>query len=593
MKRASTALGCCILLFAQTAAAHGGKVISELPCPVQEPMGMASDGESLFIADMATRTIVKLRTSDGVVTGKFDAYGNAPTGLAWHDGTLFSADRNLDWIGRRKQGAGPDLSPVLYYEKWPTGMVHDGTSLWVVDARESKIHRIDPIDGTTIASFAAPASHPTGIAFDGHRLWVADHGADELYMVDRRDGTVNAILPAPGPYPSALAMHNGALWVADYQVRKLFQVSLPDETPYLEDQERRAHVSFEVTYRAKGPGKIVNLVSYLALPADIPGQHVLGALAFDPQPARIETDKWGQRLAVFELGAITGGQHKRVRWDGDFSLFRVRFAMVPERVDAAKIPGNLQAYLADDAKYDLGSPVVSELVDKLTADRMGTYDKARAIYEHLAKVITYDRVGGWNNAATVLKRGTGSCSEYTFSLVAMLRKAGIPARYVGALSERGDEASFDDVFHRWAEAWMPGYGWVPMDANAAHGRGPGERASYFGGRSNRHVVTTISGGGTSELEWSYNSNEKYGSEGDATLEIQPMARFKPLEGGLAATPARVSKVIAPDLKEPEKSESGRWGKHESRLNDPWIAAIAVMLAIGLGYAVGRGGRAVR
>lgn len=545
---------------------------------------MATDGESLFISDMTTRTIVKVRPSDGTVIAKLEATGNTPTGLAWMSDTLFSADRNQDWINRRKPTGGPDLSPIMYYEKWPAGLTSDGVALWMVDVRDSKIHKIDPTDGTTVATFPAPASAPTGIAWDGRRLWVADHGTDEIYMVDRRDGTVNAILPAPGPYPNALAILNGAMWVADYQTRKLTQISLPDDTPYLEDQERRVHMSFEVTYRAKGKGKIVKLVSYLALPVDIPGQHVLGAFKFDPQPTRMETDKWGQKVAVFELGEVESRTPRRVRWEGDFALYRVRFQMVPDRVDGAKMPARMEAYLADDVKYDLDSPVVGDLVDKLTSDKRGTYDKARALYEHLAKVITYDRVGGWNNAATVLKRGTGSCSEYTFALVAMLRKAGIPARYVGAVSERGDEASFDDVFHRWAEAYMPGYGWVPLDANAAHGRPAGERAAFFGGRSNRHVVTTIGGGGSEQLEWTYNSNEKYSAEGEVTLDIQPIARYRPLTGGPAAAPGKAARVLAPDLVEPEKSSAVR-GK-EGRLGDPWIAAIAVLLAISLGYAAG-------
>jgi len=157
--------------------------------------------------------------------------------------------------------------------------------------------------------------------------------------------------------------------------------------------------------------------------------------------------------------------------------------VVPEKLETSASEPGLERYLADDTKYDLGSPQVSELVEKLTAARGRAGTKARALYEYLAKTISYDRSGGWNNAAAVLERGNGSCSEYTFTLVALLRKAGIPARYVGAISERGDEASFDDVFHRWAEAYFPGYGWVPLDANAGHGVKPGERGFHFGGRT--------------------------------------------------------------------------------------------------------------
>ena len=53
----------------------------------------------------------------------------------------------------------------------------------------------------------------------------------------------------------------------------------------------------------------------------------------------------------------------------------------------------------------------------------------------------YERSGGWNTAPIVLERGNGSCSEYTFVFISMCRAAGVPARYVGSVVERGESAS--------------------------------------------------------------------------------------------------------------------------------------------------------
>lgn len=581
-------VGFVLLACAAPALAWGGKILSERPCPVDEPMGMTAQGDALWISDMATRTIVEVK-ADGTIGAKLSAHGNAPTGLTFDQGMLLLADRDHDFFERWKPGSGQYERPIAYYERWAAGLANDGRSLFVVDARDAKVHRVDSKDGTTIASWPAPASNPTGIAYDGRQLWVADHVTDELYRVDPRDGMVTAVVRAPGPYASGLAVAGGSLWVADYQLRKLFQVSLPDDTPYVEDQERRVRASYELTYRVTGPGRVTKLVSYLAVPGALPGQHVIAEPKFDPAPTRFVQDKWGQRLAVFELGTVEAGQVRRVRWEGDFSVQRIRFQMGPEKTGGA-IPAELTKWLADDVKYDLGSRSITELVERVTAGKRSAYDKARAIYEHLAKSITYDRSGGWNNAAAVLERGTGSCSEYTFALVAMLRKAGIPARYVGAISERGDEASFDDVFHRWAEAWLPGYGWVPMDANAAHGKGPGERAAYFGGRSNRHVVTTIGGGGSEYLEWGYNHHEDYAAEGGATLEIQPIGRFRPLSEGPEPSPARATRVIAPDLEEPAEAKTSRWERAtQGRIGDPWLVALVILVAVAIGFGLGKAG----
>ncbi len=580
----SRAIALGVLLMTSTAAGQGGRVLSEVDCPASEPMGMAERGGALWISDMAARKILKVRPTDGEVLEELDASGLMPTGLAWHDGVLFSADRRRDRIERRRPGAPNDLSPIPYYERWPSGIVHDGESLWVVDARADKLHRVDPADGTTIASFPAPAKAPTGLAFDGAYLWVADHESDELYRVDRRDGSVIAILPAPGPYPSALAVHEGDLWVADYQLGELARIELPGEVPYIEDRQRRVKVSYEVIYRVNGPGSVEDLTVFLALPREIPGQHLLSELAFDPEPARFETDRWGQKVAVVEVGTLASGRTASVRWQGDFALFRVRFQIIPEVVNAGELPPGMEPYLQDDRKYDLESEVVGDLVRELTEGERGRYRQARAIYRHLTEVITYERSSGWNNASTVLARGTGSCSEYTFALVALLRRAGVPARYVGALSERGDEASFDDVFHRWAEAYLPGYGWVPVDANAGHGELPGARGSFFGGRSNRHLVTTIGGGASELLDWTYNSHETYRTKGAPDLEVRPIARYRPLAGGPEAEPHEAPRVLAPRLtgEAPADSDPRRgWGART------WVLIlVAAAAALALGFFLG-------
>jgi len=474
-----------------------------------------------------------------------------------------------------------------YYEQWATGMTHDGTHLWVVDARGDEVHQIDPVDGTTIASFPAPAEEPTGIAFDGAYLWVADHGTDQIYMLDRRQGRVITSLVAPGPYPSALVAAGDSLWVADYQLRKLHRIGLPDETPYVEDQERRVRVTFAVTYRVDGAGSVEELTARLALPRDIPGQHLLGELTIEPAPARIDEDRWGQRVAILPLGSLAAGESRTVRWTGDFALFRTRFQIRPERVAAAELPDDLGPYLRDDKKYDLSAKVITDLVTELTAEAEDSYDRARAIYDHLTEVITYDRSSGWNNAATVLKRGTGSCSEYTFALVALLRRAGIPARYVGAVSERGDEASFDDVFHRWAEAYLPGYGWVPIDANAGHGEPPGERGFFFGGRSNRHVVTTIGGGASELLDWDYNSYETYQVRGQAKLATKTIARYRPLPREGDVEPHEARRVLAPRLDDPAAPPDRLGGSSAALLGGPWLAAVSLLVGLGLGFVLSR------
>ena len=506
-------------------------LVEAIESPVAEPMGLAVHEGSLWISDMATRKIHEFRLGDRKLMRSIEAPGLMPSGLAVHQGHLFIADRQLDKLHRRRitDDAITGVETLPYYEKMAWGMVSDGKTLWIVDAHAKKLHQVDPDDGTTIRSFPAPGTHPTGIAWDGSHLWVAEHASNTIYRMDPETGWVVSSIPSPGPYPSGMVFFDGTLWIADYQTRRIYRLKLPEKLRVIEDEERRVRATYQVVYRAGGAGRIRKLTSFLAVPREVTGQRIVTPIRFDPAPTRMVRDRWGQEIAVFELGDLAAGETRAVRWAGDFQLFRVRYQIDPARLDPLRTDRELATYLADDKKYNLQHPVLTEWMKEISRAPAHPYRTARLIYEKLTDAIVYERTGGWNNAAAVLARKTGSCSEYTFALVALMRRAGIPARYVGAISERGDAASFDDVFHRWAEVWMPGYGWIPVDANAGTGTDPAVRGLHFGGRTNRHVVTTIGGGSSEYLDWTYNHNTRYEIEGQATLDEQPIGRYRPLK----------------------------------------------------------------
>ncbi|HUU84302.1 MAG TPA: transglutaminase-like domain-containing protein, partial [Phycisphaerae bacterium] len=143
--------------------------------------------------------------------------------------------------------------------------------------------------------------------------------------------------------------------------------------------------------------------------------------------------------------------------------------------------------------------------------------------------LEYEMIGGWDIPEVVLKRGSGSCSEYTFSFVALCRAAGVPARYQGSIVVRGDDASIDEAFHRWAQIYLPNYGWVPVDANRGDAKAPADQARGFGELSNRFLITTQGGGDSAFLGWSYNSFARYKSTGYCKVEEDNFGFWYPLE----------------------------------------------------------------
>ena len=106
---------------------------------------------------------------------------------------------------------------------------------------------------------------------------------------------------------------------------------------------------------------------------------------------------------------------------------------------------------------------------EITKGKRGILKKARAIYDWTVENTFRDpNVKGCGLAQpgrTLTEcKGGGKCADISAVYVTMARAAGIPARDVYGL--RQGKAKSGDItsgFHCWAEFYLPGTGWVPVD----------------------------------------------------------------------------------------------------------------------------------
>jgi transglutaminase-like putative cysteine protease len=72
----------------------------------------------------------------------------------------------------------------------------------------------------------------------------------------------------------------------------------------------------------------------------------------------------------------------------------------------------------------------------------------------------------------VLKAGAGVCQDFAHLLLSVVRKRGLPGRYVSGyiVPQEAEEpgAKLQEVIggqasHAWVEVWLPGTGWLPLD----------------------------------------------------------------------------------------------------------------------------------
>ncbi|MBN1212594.1 MAG: transglutaminase [candidate division Zixibacteria bacterium] len=507
-----------------------GDTVSSIPCPYNYPQGLSFDGEYLWNVDRKTDMIYKIDPADGKLLDSLKAPGYNPRGLAWDGQKLWLVDAEENLIFGINPKTRITENTIYCPVSKPYGLTFDGTYLWVADDGGDELHRIDRADGTTIKSLKAPTSHPWGLAFDGTYLWVSDRYSDKIYQMTV-DGTVINFFDSPGKHTCDLAWDGKFLWNADYQSDRIFKIKIRDVGLFSHGEERRQNLNFIFEARNFGPDSVKTLDIYLAVPVNMNNQELLGEPQFTPAPTEIITDRWGQKVAHYRFTDLPASETREVSMTVDAVLYQTNYFIFPDKVGTlADIPKDtLDKYLVDDSKYSMSDPIIQDGVKKAVGDEKNAFWIARKIFNYVINQVEYELAGGWNLAPTVLDRGTGSCSEYSFVYISMCRAAGLPARYVGAVTVRGDDASADDVFHRWVEVYLPGYGWITVDPSGGDSEWPSGQAKYFGCLDNRYLITTSGGGGSEYLEWGYNANARWTSKGRCKLVVEYYGEWSPLE----------------------------------------------------------------
>lgn len=519
--------------------AHVGEVVKAYDTPGQFPTGLAFDGKLIWLADRKAQTLFGIDPKSGNKVAEIPSPAYWPTGLAWDGENLWCADvkggipLSENYQGKIYQLSAKDGS-VLKVIDAPTGrprdLAWDGTYLWCVDEKADEIIQFSPDDGTTIKTLRSPANDPRGLAFDGKYLWVSDRILDEVYMVDPENGQVLIITDAPGAFTRGLAWDGEYIWAVDSQEDKLYCLKAKDDDLFLLKNERHAQVTYTHMLTNFGPGKMLSGDIHIAIPVDRDNQ-VIEAIGYETEASDFVTDKSGQKTAHYNFKNVKAGEKVEAQMVTRAKIYEIRYFIFPDKVGGLdEMPDDIpEVYYQNNEKYQMEHPVIVEAVEKVVGDEKNPYWIARKIYNFLMGEMYYEMAGGWNTAPTVLDRGNGSCSEYSFVYISMCRAAGLPARYVGSVVVRGDDDCMDDVFHRWVEVYLPNYGWIPVDPSGGDQDLPRNQANYFGHLSNRFLITTESAGGSATMGWTYNSNDFYTTEPKTFVVSDHFADWKPLD----------------------------------------------------------------
>lgn len=130
------------------------------------------------------------------------------------------------------------------------------------------------------------------------------------------------------------------------------------------------------------------------------------------------------------------------------------------------IPVGVRRYIKG-TKYLPTDGKIKKIALKATEGKVGIEAKARAVYDWVVENLTRDpnvQGCGLGDVEVTLAKRSGKCADISTVFVALARSAGVPAREVfGLRLGKKDSADITGGYHCWAEFYLPGYGWVPVD----------------------------------------------------------------------------------------------------------------------------------
>jgi hypothetical protein len=152
----------------------------------------------------------------------------------------------------------------------------------------------------------------------------------------------------------------------------------------------------------------------------------------------------------------------------------------------------MAAYLAPDALVPSAAPAIQALAKNILRGERGSWRAARLVWDWLKANLAWSEGRAREKTLDALADRRADSYSYAIIAAALLRAAGLPTLPVaGYLVDPSRRA----VRHYWAEVYIYGLGWVPLDPILGSGASPGgvrvpweDRSRYFGGLDNRHIA---------------------------------------------------------------------------------------------------------
>ncbi len=261
---------------------------------------------------------------------------------------------------------------------------------------------------------------------------------------------------------------------------------------------RERSFSFEYVAAVKNiPAGAKVLELWLPIPHNDPYQAIADLRIESSQPYRMHSAQYGNKMLNIEVkdpqpaGFTVTLSFKATRREHINPLVGQSHPTASPNEETDR---DMARWLQPDRLVPLDDKIKNWAVEVVEAAQAKTdLEKTRAIYQHIVATVKYDKSGqGWGRGdiyyACDARRG--NCTDFHAIFIGYCRALGIPARFAIGFplpSERG--AGEISGYHCWAEYYVKGLGWVPVDASEA-AKDPQRRDYFFGAHDENRIEFT-------------------------------------------------------------------------------------------------------
>lgn len=246
--------------------------------------------------------------------------------------------------------------------------------------------------------------------------------------------------------------------------------------------------SFEFTYIVHVPALPAGsraMRIWIPLPQTSVHQRITNVQIASPVRYHMARDaQYGDRFAYFDFGAAPAGRGPfdiRLTFYADRDEYKVALP-AGDPATPASFPPDVSRFLLPDRLVPING-MIGDLSHEETAGISDPLQKARKIYEYVIAHMHYDHDGsGWGHGDAIFActMHHGNCTDFHSLFIGMARAAGVPARFeIGFAIPPGQHEGKIAGYHCWAEFYIQGSGWIPVDASEAW-QNPARHDYYFG-----------------------------------------------------------------------------------------------------------------